>query len=48
MKLLVVVDTFSGRRITRSMARTFKAPEPIPRRPESKPATNITPKPPGM
>src|SRR5208282_1421417 len=47
MKLLVVVETLKGMRMTRSMAMTLTAPEPIPRRPESVPAPNMRPKPAG-
>ena len=46
MKLLVVVETLNGKRITWSMAITFIAPEPIPSRPESRPATNMRLNPP--
>src|SRR5580658_6416932 len=45
MKLLVVVDTLNGMRMARSMARTFKAPEPMPRSPDTAPAMNLRPKP---
>src|SRR5580700_3387705 len=41
MKLLVVVETLNGMRIARSMASTLNAPEPMPSRPDSVPATNI-------
>jgi hypothetical protein len=41
MKLLVAVDTLIGRFIAQSMATTFKAPPPMPRRPETTPAANI-------
>ena len=39
MKLLVVVDTLNGSRIARSIATTFSAPDPIPSKPESIPAS---------
>ena len=39
MKLLVVVDTLNGSRIAWSIAITFTAPDPIPSRPESTPAS---------
>ena len=42
MKLLVAVETFMGRRITVSIASTLKAPLPMPSRPDSRPAPNIT------
>ncbi len=47
MKLLVVVETLNGMDIARSIARTFTAPEPIPRSPESAPAPNMRPNPAG-
>src|SRR5580698_5623080 len=48
MKLLVVVDTLNGMRITWSIASTLNAPDPIPNRPESVPAPNIMPNPEGI
>ena len=41
MKLLVVVETLNGMRISWSIARTFTAPDPMPSSPDSVPATNI-------
>jgi hypothetical protein len=41
MKLLVAVETLNGIRMIRSIAITFKAPDPIPRSPEVTPAPNI-------
>jgi hypothetical protein len=38
MKLLVVVDTLNGSRITRSIASTFSAPDPMPSSPDKAPA----------
>ena len=38
MKLLLVVVTFMGRFIAQSMPRTFRAPLPMPRRPDMNPA----------
>jgi hypothetical protein len=42
MKLLVVVETLKGIRITPSIANTFNAPEPIPSSPDTTPATVIS------
>src|ERR1039457_7649763 len=42
MKLLVVVETLYGSPRTLSIERTLSAPEPIPRRPETAPATTIS------
>ena len=47
MKLLVVVETLKGILIAWSIATTFSAPEPIPSKPESAPAIDMTPKPAG-
>ncbi len=47
VKLLVVVETLNGKPMTRSMAKTFKEPEPMPSNPESSPATAIKLKPVG-
>src|SRR2546427_11888408 len=43
MKLLVVVETLNGNRMMRSIARTLRAPEPMPSRPESSPAMAMSP-----
>ncbi|WP_297901052.1 hypothetical protein [Metallibacterium sp.] len=48
MKLLVAVDTFNGRRITKSIARVLSAPEPMPSKPDISPATPMSAKPAGM
>src|SRR6266480_253617 len=45
MKLLVAVDTLIGSSIARSMAGTFNAPEPMPRRPLITPATYMSARP---
>ena len=47
MKLLVVVETLKGMRITWSMAITLRAPEPMPSNPERTPATHMSPNPRG-
>ena len=47
MKLLVVVETLNGSRITWSMARTLRAPEPMPSSPLRTPASPIRAKPAG-
>ena len=47
MKVLVVVETLNGMRMIWSIASTLTAPDPIPSRPESVPATNIRLNPPG-
>ena len=47
MKLLVVVETLKGIFMAWSMARTFIAPEPMPRSPDKAPAPNMMLKPAG-
>jgi hypothetical protein len=46
MKLLV--ETLKGMRMSRSMASTFKTPDPIPSSPESGPSYEHKFEPPGM
>jgi len=48
MKLLVAELTFIGRRMAPSIASTLSAPEPMPRRPETRPANPIRTKPTGI
>ena len=45
MKLLVVVDTLNGSRITWSMASTLSAPDPMPSSPDRPPAIDMMPEP---
>jgi len=42
MKLLVAAETFMGKAVAQSIAITFKAPPPMPRKPDTTPAENIT------
>jgi hypothetical protein len=42
MKLLVAVETIMGKAMAQSIASTFKAPPPMPRKPDTTPAENIT------
>jgi len=43
MKLLVAVETLMGNPIARSIAGTFRIPEPMPKSPLNTPATSISP-----